>query len=141
MARRLSFPQTLSLIHLGTPCTRRQNVAPRLRATGLPYIANPEIMSSGNAQHIGTETTALFKVQAGIQLQITTTARRGGTWGAATPCTFFISHSGLDSTKYTTAAERRGDGTPLHRDTAGTRPSSRSTAQSTLRVQLLLHLA
>src|SRR3954469_11505170 len=48
---------------------------------------------------------------------------------------------GLDSTKYTTAAERRGDGAPLHRDTAGTRPSSRSTAQSTLRVQLLLHLA
>src|SRR3954463_14505419 len=41
-------------------------VAPRLRATGLPYIASPEIMSSGNAQHIGTETTALFKVQAGI---------------------------------------------------------------------------
>ena len=30
-------------------------VAPRLRATGLPCIASPEIMSSGNTQHIGTE--------------------------------------------------------------------------------------
>ena len=33
-------------------------MAPRLRATGLPYIVSPEIKSSGNAQHIGTETTA-----------------------------------------------------------------------------------
>ena len=31
------------------------NVAPRLRATGLPCIASPETMSSGNAQHLGTE--------------------------------------------------------------------------------------
>ena len=40
-------------------------VAPQLRATGLPYIASPEIKSSGNAQHIGTETTASFIVHAG----------------------------------------------------------------------------
>ena len=37
-------------------------VAPRLTATGLPCIANPEIMSSGNTQHLGTEITALMKV-------------------------------------------------------------------------------
>jgi len=30
-------------------------VAPRLRATGLPCIASPETMSSGNTQHLGTE--------------------------------------------------------------------------------------
>ena len=31
-------------------------VAPRLRATGLPCIASPETMSSGNTQHLGTES-------------------------------------------------------------------------------------
>ena len=35
-------------------------VAPRLRATGLPCIASPEIKSSGNTQQHGTETTALL---------------------------------------------------------------------------------
>ena len=30
-------------------------VAPRLKATGLPCIASPETMSSGNTQHLGTE--------------------------------------------------------------------------------------
>ena len=30
-------------------------VAPWLRATGLPCIASPETMSSGNTQHLGTE--------------------------------------------------------------------------------------
>ena len=29
--------------------------APRLRATGLPYIASPETLSSGNTQQLGTE--------------------------------------------------------------------------------------
>ena len=42
------------------------SVAPRLRATGLPYIASPEIKSSGNAQHIGTDTTASLII---IQVQ------------------------------------------------------------------------
>ena len=37
-------------------------VAPRLRATGLPCIASPEIMSSGNTQHLGIEITALLKL-------------------------------------------------------------------------------
>ena len=35
-------------------------VAPRLRATGLPYIASPETMSSGNTQHLGTEKQPLY---------------------------------------------------------------------------------
>ena len=30
-------------------------VAPRLRVLGLPCIASPETMSSGNTQHLGTE--------------------------------------------------------------------------------------
>ena len=35
-------------------------VAPRLRATGLPCIASPETMSSGNTQHLGTEKQPLY---------------------------------------------------------------------------------
>ena len=31
------------------------HVAPQLRVTGLPCIASPETMSSGNTQHLGTE--------------------------------------------------------------------------------------
>ena len=49
----------------------RTCVAPRLRATGLPYIASPEIKSSGNAQHIGTATTASFMVHADTTLKDT----------------------------------------------------------------------
>jgi hypothetical protein len=33
----------------------KNTVAPRLRATGLPCIATPEIKSSGNTQQLGTE--------------------------------------------------------------------------------------
>ena len=35
-------------------------VAPQLRATGLPCIASPEIMSSGNTQQIGIEIQQLY---------------------------------------------------------------------------------
>ena len=35
-------------------------VAPRLRATGLPCIASPETMSSGNTQHLGTENNRII---------------------------------------------------------------------------------
>ena len=31
-------------------------VAPRLRATSLPCITSPETVSSGNTQHLGTES-------------------------------------------------------------------------------------
>ena len=37
-------------------------VAPRLRATGLPCIASPEIMSSDNTQYLDTEITDLLKL-------------------------------------------------------------------------------
>jgi hypothetical protein len=36
-------------------CISLLHVAPRLRATGLPCIASPEIKSSGNTQQLGTE--------------------------------------------------------------------------------------
>ena len=35
-------------------------VAPRLRATGLPCIASPETLSSGNTQQLGTEKQPLY---------------------------------------------------------------------------------
>ena len=58
----LSRPIFLSFLYHSCKlriCVGRSfSVAPRLRATGLPHIASPEIMSSGNAQHIGTEITA-----------------------------------------------------------------------------------
>ena len=117
-------------------------MAPRLRATGLPYIASPEIKSSGNVQHIGTETTASFMVHADTTVEDYKLLRGMAAQGVRQHYVHYLCHiSGLDSTKNTTAAERRGDGAPLHRDTAGTRPSSRSTAQSTLSVRLLLNLA
>src|SRR4051794_869472 len=49
-------------------CVRSRSyyVATRLRATGLPYIASADIKSSGNAQHSGTDTTALLII---IQVQ------------------------------------------------------------------------
>src|SRR3954470_8107300 len=47
--------------------------------------------------------------------RIQTTLRHGGTGCATTLCTLFMSHLGLALTKNTTAAERRGDGAPLHR--------------------------
>ena len=36
------------------------DVAPRLRATGLPCIASPEITSSGNTQHLGTKNNCFI---------------------------------------------------------------------------------
>src|SRR3954463_4968908 len=105
-------------------------VAPRLRATGLPYIASPEIMSSGNAQHIGTEYNRFIIIIQVHKFGVTTATRHGGTSRAATLSTLFMSHlkASIRSTNNSTAAERRGDGTPIHGDTAGTRPSSHSTS-------------
>jgi hypothetical protein len=39
-------------------------VAPRLRATGLPCIASPEIKSSGNTQQLGTENNRFIDLLA-----------------------------------------------------------------------------
>ena len=35
-------------------------VAPRLRATGLPYISSPQTLSSGNTQQLGIEKQPLY---------------------------------------------------------------------------------
>ena len=57
-------------------------VAPRLRATGLPCIASPEIMSSGNTQHIGTENNRFIDA-SGSEFILQQMSRPSGTPGAA----------------------------------------------------------
>ena len=57
-------------------------VAPRLRATGLPCIASPEIMSSGNTQHIGTENNRFIDA-SGTEFILQQWSRPSGTLGAA----------------------------------------------------------
>ena len=57
-------------------------VAPRLRATGLPCIASPEILSSGNTQQLGTENNR-FIVASGSKFILQQIARPSGTHGAA----------------------------------------------------------
>src|SRR4051812_14629768 len=100
-------------------------------------------MSSGNVQHIGTEYNRFIIIIQVHKFGITTATRHGGTSRVASLSTLFMSHLGasIRSTKDSTAAEQRGDGTSFHGDTAGTRPSSQSTAQPTLQVRHLLHLA
>jgi len=58
-------------------------VAPRLRATGLPCIASPEIESSGNTQQHGTEITALLILAWYKGLILHRDSRPSGTHGAA----------------------------------------------------------
>ena len=58
-------------------------MAPRLRATGLPSIASPEIESSGNTQQHGIETTALLMLADYIGLILHRDTRPSGTAGAA----------------------------------------------------------
>ena len=57
-------------------------VAPRLRATGLPCIANPETMSSGSTQHLGTENNRFIDA-IGSKFILQQVARPSGTHGAA----------------------------------------------------------
>ena len=57
-------------------------VAPRLRATGLPCIANPETMSSGNTQDIGTENNRFIDA-SGTEFILQKWSRPSGTLGAA----------------------------------------------------------
>ena len=57
-------------------------VAPRLRATGLPCIASPETMSSGNTQHLGTEKNRFIDT-SGSKFILQQMARPSGTHGAA----------------------------------------------------------
>ena len=55
-------------------------VAPRLRATGLPCIASPETMSSGNTQHLGTENNRFIDA-SGSKFILQQVARPSGTHG------------------------------------------------------------
>ena len=57
-------------------------MAPRLRATGLPCIASPETMSSGNTQHIGTENNRFIDA-SGTEFILQQRSRPSGTLGAA----------------------------------------------------------
>ena len=57
-------------------------VAPRLRATGLPCIASPETMSSGNTQHLGTENNRFIDA-SGSEFILQQGSRPSGTHGAA----------------------------------------------------------
>ena len=57
-------------------------VAPQLRATGLPCIASPETMSSGNTQHLGTENNRFIDA-SGSKFILQQVARPNGTHGAA----------------------------------------------------------
>ena len=56
-------------------------VAPRLRATGLPCIASPETMSSGNTQH-GTENNRFIDA-SGTEFILQQLSRPSSTHGAA----------------------------------------------------------
>ena len=53
-------------------------VAPRLKATGLPCIASPETMSSGNTQHLGTENNRFIDA-SGSKFILQQVARPSGT--------------------------------------------------------------
>ena len=57
-------------------------VAPWLRATGLPCIASPETMSSGNTQHLGTKNNRLIDA-SGTEFILQQLSRPSGTPGAA----------------------------------------------------------
>ena len=57
-------------------------VAPWLRATGLPCIASPETMYSGNTQQIGTENNRFIDT-SGTEFNLQQWSRPSGTLGAA----------------------------------------------------------
>ena len=56
-------------------------LAPRLRATGLPCIASPETMSSGNTQHLGTENNRFIDASK-LEFILQQMSRPSGTPGA-----------------------------------------------------------
>ena len=84
----LKLVSTVQLTHRSLACPTVSAaliptvVAPRLRATGLPCIASPEIMSSGNTQHIGTENKHFIDA-SGTEFILQQWSRPSGTLGAA----------------------------------------------------------
>ena len=93
-------------------------MAPRLRATGLPCIASPEIESSGNTQQHGTETTALLMLADYVGLILHRDTRPSGTLGAAEQYVHYLMNmTGASITRTTRqrkndVVELRGTGTP-----------------------------
>ena len=93
-------------------------VAPRLKATGLPCIASPEIESSGNTQQHGTEITALLILAWYKGLILHRDSRPSGTHGAAGQYVrYLMNMAGASITRNYAAAEERRSGTQWHRDT------------------------
>ena len=87
------------------------------RATGLPWIASPEIGSSGNTQH-GTEITALLILVWYKGLILHRDSRPSGTHGAAGQYVHYLMNmDGSSITRNYAAAEERRSGTQWHRDT------------------------
>ena len=82
-------------------------VAPRLRATGLPCIASPETMSSGNTQQIGTENNRFIDA-SGSEFIIEQIVRPSGTNGAAEQHVHY-----LVNIKGPRSSQLRGSGTML----------------------------
>ena len=93
-------------------------VAPRLRATGLPCIASPEIESSGNTQQHGAEITALLILAWYKGLILHRDSRPSGTHGAAGQYVHYLMNMvGASITRNYAAVEERRSGIPWHRDT------------------------
>ena len=88
-------------------------VAPRLRATGLPCIASPEIKSSGKTQQHGIETTALLMLADYISLILHRDTRPSSTHGAAGQYVHYLMNKAGASITQTTR-QRKNDEVELH---------------------------
>ena len=88
-------------------------VAPRLRATGLPCIASPEIESSGNTEQHGTETTALLILAEYIGLILHRDTRPSGTHGAAGQYVHYLMNMAKASITRTTR-QRKNNEVEIH---------------------------
>ena len=85
-------------------------VAPRLRATGLPCIASPETMSSGNTQHLGIENNHFIDT-SGSKFTLQQVVRPSGTHGAAEQYVHY-----LVNIKGPRSRQLRGSGTTTKRN-------------------------
>ena len=86
-------------------------VAPPLRATGLPCIASPETMSSGNTQHLGTENN-LFIDASGSKFILQQIARPSSTHGATEKYVHYLVN--IKASIITTTWQRNNDEAELH---------------------------
>ena len=91
-------------------------MAPRLRATGLPCIASPEIKSSGNTQQLGTENNRFIDLLAETYVYILHDERgQAAHMVRLHLCTLFSRHGrGLDDKGTTTTRQRNDEVVELH---------------------------